>query len=143
MWTAMLGTVVLATGAFAQGDDRSAKMLAALDRDKNGDVSLEEYVAPIKSRVALMDKNKDGQANAAEIGVAFKKGETDPGVVKFLQRFDLNKDGGVTVTEAEEYRAQRFDVLDANDDGKLAVDELAAGAGRTADKSDKSKPSSQ
>ncbi|HXG80703.1 MAG TPA: EF-hand domain-containing protein [Sphingomicrobium sp.] len=113
---------------------------ADLDADKNGKVDAAEINARLvksaqaqieaakKERdgaFAKLDTNADGTLTKAEweAGVKIPVAK-EPDAKPFLDRFDANKDGGIT---REEFRAPtlaNFEKLDSNKDGNVTPDEV-------------------
>lgn len=115
----------LGTGpAAAQDNPQVTKLFTALDKDKNSDLSLEEFTAPVKTRIVQADADKDGRATAAEFAAAKKIPEA--AAKRLLASFDTDKDGAVALAEVESRRSERFKVLDADADGKLTLAEFQA-----------------
>jgi Ca2+-binding EF-hand superfamily protein len=52
------------------------------------------------------------------------QGPPDPAAV--IARMDANKDGAIQKDEAQGRLAERFDAIDADHDGKITAEELAA-----------------
>lgn len=112
-------------------DDNEAKphmhgFLAEMDANKDGKVTLEEAKATASAHFAAADANKDGFLDAEEMR-AMHKGHTAKGPgPKGMARFDKNGDGTISRDEAPPRMLQRFDELDANHDGAIDQQELAA-----------------
>ncbi len=137
----VLAALLAATGVSAAEDDSQlAKRFAALDADKSGDVTLEEFTLPMKSRLVAADKDKDGKTTAAELAEAGTFPQ--PAAADVLARFDADKDGAIAVAEVEERRATMFRMLDADADGKLTLAELQASAAKSG-KGDRPKTGTQ
>lgn len=104
-----------------------------LDSDKNGSISREEFTKAreerIERRVERIEKIKEG---------APKDGN---GIRRFVMRHhraggfggrmivmaDTNKDGQITLAEAEAMALQHFEQMDANKDGQVTREERRAG----------------
>jgi hypothetical protein len=96
---------LLATPAFAQGDDDATVTRAQLEQMN-------------KERFAEMDSNKDGFVTAAELG-----GER---AAPMLARLDTDRDGKISLAELNGRMLASFDFADANKDGSLTPAERAA-----------------
>lgn len=72
--------------------------LLQLDTDKNGDVTLAEFLKPRESRFAELDANKDGVVDTAELTGHFKPKANDR-IDGMLKRLDANGDGRVSREE--------------------------------------------
>lgn len=112
--------------------------IGQLDSDGDGKVSLDEAVAPQKSRFAETDANGDGMLDATEAGTAFKaqvpaemlqameeRGMPDPGET-FVKNLDKNGDGMVDPSEFEQPTAESFKQMDTDGDGFASKGEATA-----------------
>jgi Ca2+-binding EF-hand superfamily protein len=72
--------------------------LQQLDTDKNGDVTLAEFLKPREARFAELDTNKDGIVDAAELAAQFKAKAGDR-IDGMLKRLDANGDGRISREE--------------------------------------------
>lgn len=81
--------------------------LRMLDANKDGAVTLEEYLAPHTKRFAEIDKNGDGFLDADEI-TAEARVHIDYWSKRFMHRFDVDKDGKVTKDEFVKRARERF-----------------------------------
>jgi Ca2+-binding EF-hand superfamily protein len=117
-------TLVLAD---AGGDKRGAMIerLKAADTDGNGMLSRQEAAAlpRLAERFDAIDANHDGQVTFEELR-AFHQAHAGK---RGGRSADANGDGKVTREEFMARAASRFDRLDANKDGVLTSDEMAAG----------------
>ncbi len=105
-------------------------------RDQNGDgaLTLREADMPA-SRFDAIDANHDGRVTLAEMRrqrqskreAATKRGRRGKGRGRGLRGFrhlDESGDGKVTLAEAKQAAAQRFERADANGDGVITADEM-------------------
>lgn len=109
-----------------------------LDENGDGKVSLEEAVAPQKSRFDETDTNGDGFVDAEEASAAFKdqvppemleameeRGMPDPGET-FVKNLDENGDGKIDRSEFEAPTVASFERMDTDDDGLATKEEATA-----------------
>ncbi|MBI3951903.1 MAG: EF-hand domain-containing protein [Acidobacteria bacterium] len=104
-------------------------LLQALDTDKDGKVSRQEFAA-IVNFFAQLDRDGDSSLTADELtGLAFVRpasGELD--VDALFQRFDTDRDGKLSeaeLTAAPQFKNPRyFTLLDQDKDGFVTKDEL-------------------
>lgn len=126
-----------------------AKMFDRLDTNKDGQVTRAEADAahaaraakrsaagkPVADRTALIferaDSNRDGKLTRAELA-ALPKGshgglphpaDRHPPAAKMLSMGDANKDGRLSLAEAQQLSLQRFDRVDVNHDGTVTPEE--------------------
>lgn len=144
-----LGAVVAASvlPAAARGMDGAGKIGARmsfeqLDADSDGKLTLEEFQAPMKERMARIDTNGDGALSEEELQAA-RDARMGPGRdgqrmgkmhgkmgghgKMYGQRGDFEGHRGLMTDEQRLERAQAMiEMKDANGDGVLSVEELAA-----------------
>lgn len=108
---------------------RGAKFerLRAADTNADGLISRTEAAAlpRIAERFDAIDANHDGQISFEELRGAHHKARGEG----FLKRLDADGDGKVSKAEALAKATERFDRVDANKDGFITSDEIAAGQG--------------
>ena len=115
-------------GEFGDGDfgarpARFGERLKEMDADKDGAVTLEEFLARRDSSFARFDKNNDGFIEAAEFEAAAKE-STDYWIKRFIKRFDADNDGKVSKEEFAKGRRERFAMRDLDDDGHIGLDDM-------------------
>jgi Ca2+-binding EF-hand superfamily protein len=106
-WDTNSDGVVTRAEAEAAAVERTRKMFDALDADKDGNLTQQEIDAAREKRHAAMRERADERFKAA----------------------DTDGDGRLSKAEAEKgmpMLGRRFDVLDADKDGALSAEELAA-----------------
>lgn len=99
--------------------------LAQMDQNKDGKVTLEEAKAAAAARFTAADLNHDGELDASEMG-SMHKARAGKGGPRGMARLDKDGNGLISREEAPPRLQQRFDELDANHDGALDQQELAA-----------------
>jgi Ca2+-binding EF-hand superfamily protein len=116
---------------------RLAEQLKDMDTNKDGVITLEEFLGRTNDRFARLDKNGDGVIDASDIAARIKE-ESEYRAKRFLKAFDANRDGKVTKEEFEQRAKDRFAMRDLNGDGLIDSEDLPPGmrerAGRWADR---------
>ena len=115
---------------------RLAERLKEMDANKDGVVTLEEFLGRRDAGFARLDKTGDGFVDASDIAARAKE-NTDYRARRFLKMFDANKDGKVSKEEFEQRAKDRFAMRDLNSDGAIDLDDMGPGmrdrAGRRAE----------
>lgn len=95
------------------------------EMDANGDAKLtaDEFGA---NRLAIIDVNKDGVVTLEEYLVFFVGKDAATGEVVACDKLDANGDNLLTPVEVIAYRKSVFKAADANGDGKITKDEMKA-----------------
>jgi Ca2+-binding EF-hand superfamily protein len=105
--------------------DRRDNSFERLDTNNDGAVSRSEWdagAAQREQRIASRDRNGDGRPDSR----GFRHGGMrDLGGFggRMFETADANKDGRVTLSEAQAAALQHFDMADANRDGQITPDE--------------------
>jgi hypothetical protein len=97
---------------------------SALDTNKDGKISKEEFEAKRPARIQMADANKDGKVSKKEYEkfvVERAKQRAD----QMFARLDRNKDGKIDSEDTKMMADARFDRVDANHDGVITKDEFA------------------
>ncbi|MCU0690154.1 MAG: EF-hand domain-containing protein [Polyangiaceae bacterium] len=113
---------------------RDASRFRQMDKNGDGTLSKDEVPGFLADRFDDIDADHDGKVTHDELRAAHV-GKGPGGGMGFargwrFQQMDKNGDGVVGKDEATARLAQRFDVLDADHDGKLTHGELRAGRRR-------------
>jgi Ca2+-binding EF-hand superfamily protein len=123
-------------GADGPRGARLAEQLKEMDTDKNGVITLDEFLGRTGDRFARLDKNGDGFVDAPDIAARIKE-DAEYRAKRFLKVFDANRDGKVTKEEFEQRAKDRFAMRDLNGDGVVDLEDLQPGmrerAGRWAE----------
>jgi hypothetical protein len=104
-------------------EDRRENAFARMDTDKNGAINRAEWDAASAQRAqrwAARDRNGDGRRDG-------RKGGRGGGMAGFgghmFEMADANRDGRVTLQEAQAAALRHFDMADVNRDGQVTPDE--------------------
>lgn len=107
-------------------DEFVGQRFANIDRDKDGAVTIEEYMLFFAGPSAVLDRseacdkldaNGDNIVSLPEF-IAYRK--------SVFAAMNANSDGRVTPDEMKAYLEKQFKSLDANNDGFVTVDEMIA-----------------
>lgn len=99
---------------------------SALDADGNGEVTLSEMQAQGAARFASADTDGDGFLSLAELEAAGQERASDR-AARMLSRMDANDDGKLSVDEMKPPRrdpARFFDRMDADNSGGISKAEF-------------------
>ena len=140
----LMAATVFAVGAIpataAEEDSRAeragtfaTRMIERYDVDKNGSVTLEEYLTAEENRFDSADADDDGFVTADELKAAGEKRSERRRQTR-LDRIDGDKDGRVSLAEAEaaavKAARKRFERMDADKDGFISTAEMSGRRGR-------------
>ena len=100
-----------------------------LDANKDGSISRDEFAKGremrIEKRIVMRDGGAPGAMGKHHMGGGKMGGGMAGG--HMIAMADTNKDGRITLAEAEAMALQHFDKMDANHDGQVTRDERRAG----------------
>lgn len=99
-------------GIGGRGHGMGLMRLKMLDANKDGAVTLDEFLAPRTKRFAEIDKNGDGFLDSGEIE-AHARIHVDYWSKRFMHLFDADKDGKVTRDELAKRMRDRFAMREA------------------------------
>lgn len=102
-----------------QGDRKQARF-DRIDADKDGRVTLAEFIAGGNRMFQHLDANGDGSIGKDELGDGERGG-------RMFERMDTDRDGTVTSAEFEAGQNKLFAMLDQNGDGSLNQGEMQSG----------------
>ena len=86
-----------------------------MDADKDGAVTLEEFLGRRTPGFAQFDKNNDGVVDAAEFDAAAKE-SSDYWIKRYIKRLDADKDGKISKDEFARRAQERFAMRDLNEE---------------------------
>jgi Ca2+-binding EF-hand superfamily protein len=113
--------LLLFSSSLALAQARDGAMLENADTDHDGKVTRQEYTNARAEQFAKLDRNGDGVVDDSDSGGrAGKRGAA------LRARLDTNSDGKLTKEEFVNGPTPMFEQFDANHDGVLDAQELAA-----------------
>jgi len=97
-----------------------------LDTNNDGSISRGEFDAAHAARAARTDRNGDGRPDARRMAGAMGKMHRRMGHFggQMFELADANKDGRVSLQEAQDAALRHFDTADANRDGRITREEM-------------------
>lgn len=128
-----LATATLLPAGAATAQGRQMPDFATLDANSDGQLTLEEMQAAGDARFAEADTNGDGALSPEELQAQIAANATDRAeraATRMLDRLDANDDGLIQREEIAARggdRAERmFDRADSDDDGAISAEEFAS-----------------
>ncbi|MCW4462023.1 EF-hand domain-containing protein [Sphingomonas sp. BT-65] len=123
--------LLAAPAAFAQSQGDGMKLLTGADANRDGVVTRDEYARARAANFARMDRNKDGAVSKSDFKrLARFKPDAASRLDTLIAAMDANKDGKATRAEFEAAPMPLFDRADANGDGRIDANEMAAAKSR-------------
>lgn len=113
--------------AGAQAVSPTEARFAALDRDNNDALSLDEYVAEARAEFDAKDIDHNGNITAEEMDVADPQGDGEMSSAQKIALNDDNQDGVLSLDEFQASVEERFQAIDANQDKSIDLSELKSG----------------
>jgi len=110
--------VLLPVAAASAADEPATPAFKRLDRNGDGTVTFEEFVASSDSRLAGMDRNGDGNIGRDEF-MAFHDAEDQRRVDRVFAALDTKKAGRLTAAQLQGAEAQRLLRCDLDKDGAI------------------------
>ena len=117
----------MADTRFGEGDVNNDGFLSSAELQNMTAKATQQVVAQMEQQFTAMDKDKNGQVSLAEFKAA-ATARVAPNPEASLQRFDTNKDGKVSQAEFVGPVLATFDKVDANKDGVVTQDEARTSA---------------
>jgi Ca2+-binding EF-hand superfamily protein len=96
-----------------------------IDTNNDGSISHAEFDAAHAKRDAMADRNGDGRRDHRRMAGAMRKMHAGMGGFggHMFEMADANKDGRVSLQEAQSAALQHFDTADLNHDGRITREE--------------------
>ncbi len=111
-------------------DDRGGREFDRLDENHDGMISRDEFSKGrelrIEKRIVRREKVKEARREGERQGKRMHRRDGTGGA-RMIVMADTNKDGRITLPEAEALALQHFDRMDANHDGQVTPEERRAG----------------
>ena len=109
-----------------RADLRREHTFERLDANNDGSISRAEFDAAHAARTAMRDRNGDGRPDARRMAGAMGKMHRRMGHFggQMFAMADANKDGRVSLQEAQDAALRHFDTADANHDGRITREEM-------------------
>jgi hypothetical protein len=130
VWAVALGSATLAAGAAAQeGPAPRGGGMQRADTNGDGKISRAEYQAQVDSRFARLDVNGDGLLGNDEMpmrGMGRRSMTTDVPPPRVNNTPPAPPSGPISRDQFRTLSMSRFDRIDANHDGNIDADEMAA-----------------
>lgn len=101
------------------------RMFANHDANQDGTITRDEMLQGPGGFLLGADTDKDGRVSREEMKARILQ-QVETRLEQKMQRMDRDGDGYVDMDQATNWRLQRFNHLDRNQDGKLTRDELTA-----------------
>jgi Ca2+-binding EF-hand superfamily protein len=124
---ATLIAAAIAVPAFANepGMPRSERLFQRLDTNKDGKLAIEELRPKAERRFLRLDADGDGRVSTAELDSRLKQ-QMDRRRAVLISRLDRDGDGEMTTQEVDAYLVEIFTVADGDKDGAVTLVEAQA-----------------
>lgn len=126
----VLVAAVLAVAAPAsaqQATTGTGQRLSEWDHNRDGALALDEFAAEARTAFDAVDDDRNGNISAAELEDAAPQSEAGLSAAHRIGLVDANDDGTLALDEYEDDVEAHFEALDADDSGGLELAELEAG----------------
>ncbi len=101
---------------------RNAKVFSKIDADANGKIALAEIKPKAEKRLLRLDADKNNEVSLAEIDSYLQKG-LEQRRNRVLTALDRDKNGIITVAELDKLVDAMFNMADADKDGGVSLEE--------------------
>ena len=121
---ALAGSALIATQAFSFEPvfPRNPRVFAKIDVDSNGSITIEELKPRAEKRMLRLDSDKNNEVSTVEIDVYLQKRLVQQRK-RMLITLDADKNGAITVAELDKFIEAMFNDADANKDGGVNLQE--------------------
>ena len=107
------------------GMPRSERLFKRLDANKDGKLALDEMRPKAERRFLRLDADGDGKVSAAELDARLKQ-QMDRRKALLIARLDRDGDGEMTTKEVDAYLVEIFTAADGDKDGTVTLVEAQA-----------------
>jgi Ca2+-binding EF-hand superfamily protein len=114
-----------APGAVRHGGDPNAAF-DRFDTNKDGTISRDEFAKAHEQRREKRVEGRNAGKNAQKQAWRMHRGMGGMGSARMIAMADTNKDGNITLAEAQALALQHFDKMDSNHDGQVTPEERRA-----------------
>jgi Ca2+-binding EF-hand superfamily protein len=125
-FAAALGLAAIVPAAANEpGMPRSERLFQRLDTNKDGRLALDEMRPKAERRFLLLDADGDGKVSSAEIDTRLQQ-QMDRRKALLIARLDRDGDGQMTTQEVDSYLVEIFTAADGDKDGTVTLVEAQA-----------------
>ena len=101
---------------------RNPRVFAKLDSDSNGKITLEEIRPKAETRLLRLDTDNNKEVSASEIDAYINKA-LEHRRAQLMASLDQDKSGSITVAELDKFLEALFNGADADKDGGVTLEE--------------------
>lgn len=100
-------------------------------KDAGGSLTFDQFSAAMDTRLKKIIADNGGKVTVEQLAAALEKARFEEMAKRIMSRYATNSDGTLTTDAIQSREKKMFALMDRNDDGKIAQDELPRhGAGR-------------
>ena len=122
---AIAATFTVTATAREPGIPKTERLFQRLDKNKDGNLAVDELKLPSERRFMSLDKDKDGSVTAAEID-AWLLAIAERRRQRILEQMDGDGDGAISRAEFSTFVDAMFALADADSDGSVTMEEAKA-----------------